>query len=312
KYLMINDIECFDFSHHYDLKIVGCGGSSVVYSAIFQGKKYALKSLNNNLRFGDKLFNQLIKEHSKNILIDNGKALISDFGISKSLDDTSDSSSVLMGVPAYIDPRCLQNKIKRDKKSDIYSLGVLFWELTSGIPPFHSSGKISHEESKKPIANTPSDYVKLYKDCRSSNLDQRPTLDEILLRLKNLSKTTTIEFISNDISIQSNFLESNNSESSLLKTTKEISDYANIDELNDHALSISLPIENGHTLSISLPVGNDHTLISVPVRTIDELWNFFVVYFLNTGLLWVFQPHTRDIVVFERSNWIGAFQIFVS
>ncbi|RIB14450.1 kinase-like domain-containing protein [Gigaspora rosea] len=79
--------------------------------------------------------------HSKNILMDNGKVLITDFGLSKRWDDNtaSGSSNNAVGVMAYVEPQCfIQNgrNFKRNENSDIYSLGVLLWELTSGIPPF--------------------------------------------------------------------------------------------------------------------------------------------------------------------------------
>ncbi|RIB16439.1 kinase-like domain-containing protein, partial [Gigaspora rosea] len=82
--------------------------------------------------------------HSKNVLVNDGKALIADFGIAKQLNDSISLNSTIAGMPAYIDPRYLQfylqfgSNIKIDKKFDIYSLGVLLWELTSGIPPFNS------------------------------------------------------------------------------------------------------------------------------------------------------------------------------
>ncbi|RIB07274.1 kinase-like domain-containing protein [Gigaspora rosea] len=90
--------------------------------------------------------------HSMNILIHDGSALISDFGLSKKLRDSiSTLSSGTKGMPAYIEPECLlQNvkKIKLDKKTDFYSLGALFWELTSGIPPFNG-----HENLAEFITN---------------------------------------------------------------------------------------------------------------------------------------------------------------
>ncbi|CAG8716923.1 32349_t:CDS:2, partial [Racocetra persica] len=33
-------------------------------------------------------------------------------------------------------------------------------------------------------------------------------------------------------------------------------------------------------------------------KPIDELWNFFMIYFLNTGLIWVFQSQSRDVPEF--------------
>ncbi|CAG8476640.1 6601_t:CDS:2 [Scutellospora calospora] len=44
------------------IKIIGQGGFAVVYSAIFQGKEYALKSLNNNITLDNKAFKQIRNE----------------------------------------------------------------------------------------------------------------------------------------------------------------------------------------------------------------------------------------------------------
>ncbi|RIB09548.1 hypothetical protein C2G38_2208620 [Gigaspora rosea] len=141
--------------------------------------------------------------HSNNILIDDDKAMIADFGISKQLNDTNNSISEIMGVPAYIDPRCIDSNEKPDKKSDIFSLGMLFWELTSGTPPFHGYSKravgfkIWEKDRVEVVDNTPLDYVSLYKMCYSLEPDKRPTLDTILNKLNRLSVETTIEFIEN-------------------------------------------------------------------------------------------------------------------
>ncbi|RIB28060.1 kinase-like domain-containing protein [Gigaspora rosea] len=147
--------------------------------------------------------------HSKNILINDGKVLIADFGIAKQLNDSISlsSSSGIMGMPAYIDPQYFQSgaNFKLDKQSDIYSLGVLFWELTSGAPPFNNLPAeaiildIINNKREKIIPNTPLDYVCLYKECWSYIPAKRPTLDEVLIKLKMLSAETSIEFMINDM-----------------------------------------------------------------------------------------------------------------
>ncbi|RIB20169.1 kinase-like domain-containing protein [Gigaspora rosea] len=132
--------------------------------------------------------------HSNNILINGYEILIADFGISKEIDNNSISSSQVQGMPAYVDPRYFNGNFKPDKKIDIYSLGVLLWELTSGIPPFHQLiptviiRKIWEGNRENPIANTPSYYVKLFKKCCSSNPYSRPTTKEILITLNILAK----------------------------------------------------------------------------------------------------------------------------
>ncbi|RIB11934.1 kinase-like domain-containing protein, partial [Gigaspora rosea] len=144
--------------------------------------------------------------HSKNILLDNGKVLIADFGISKRLDDTAATSSV-KGIDAYIDPRCFNPEVKRDKEFDIYSLGVLLWELMKGIPPPRNFTNIIKDISRskekyigdisinKKNNSALSEYANIYIKCWSPALEQRPKLDNILEKLDNISKKTTAEFI---------------------------------------------------------------------------------------------------------------------
>ncbi|CAG8632714.1 13312_t:CDS:2 [Cetraspora pellucida] len=145
--------------------------------------------------------------HSKNILINNGKALIADFGISKNLDDITSSSTTTQGVVAYTDPQYLLNgkEFKRNKKSDVYSLGVLFWELTSGVPPFRNLTsmkkmlEIANNNREKIITGTPKNYSSLFERCWSSDPNQRPTVDKILVELEKLSLEIKVKFIKNNI-----------------------------------------------------------------------------------------------------------------
>ncbi|NWG07846.1 MAG: serine/threonine protein kinase [Chloroflexi bacterium] len=72
-----------------------------------------------------------------NILFDeNGNAYISDFGIAKFSNYSEDlTGSAIIGTPKYISPEQAQgNEI--DGRSDIYSLGVILFEMLSGRPPF--------------------------------------------------------------------------------------------------------------------------------------------------------------------------------
>ncbi len=58
-----------------------------------------------------------------------------------------------------------------NKKSDVYSVGILLWEISSGRPPFHIEGE-QHDVSliyeilqglrEKIIPGTPEDYINIY------------------------------------------------------------------------------------------------------------------------------------------------------
>jgi serine/threonine-protein kinase len=60
-----------------------------------------------------------------------------DFGLAKSLDHdgTTTKSGAILGTPAYISPEMLLHG-ESDVRSDIYSLGVVLYELLTGAPPF--------------------------------------------------------------------------------------------------------------------------------------------------------------------------------
>ena len=71
----------------------------------------------------------------------------------------------------YIDPKIFidDGNLKLDKKSDVYSIGVLLWEISSGIRPFHNEKydlslmyKISQGQRETTIPDTPVNYVKVY------------------------------------------------------------------------------------------------------------------------------------------------------
>ena len=84
------------------------------------------------------------------------------------------------------------------KKSDIYSLGVLFWEISSGKPPFSETPifKFSLDIIKgireTLVNNTPFEYQQLYEKCWKEEPNQRPDIYEIHRTLVQLSKLILI------------------------------------------------------------------------------------------------------------------------
>ena len=76
-----------------------------------------------------------------NILLSEGHALVADFGIGRALGvgppgDQLTDSGVVIGTPAYMAPEQAMGETTVDGRSDIYSLGIVLYEMLVGEPPF--------------------------------------------------------------------------------------------------------------------------------------------------------------------------------
>ncbi|MGB9763478.1 MAG: protein kinase domain-containing protein [Minisyncoccia bacterium] len=74
-------------------------------------------------------------------ILKNGLVKISDFGIAKIKDFASTVSlgTSIIGTPAYISPEIAIGMDSIDERSDIYSLGVVFYEMVVGRKPFEGN-----------------------------------------------------------------------------------------------------------------------------------------------------------------------------
>src|SRR5205814_5275717 len=78
-----------------------------------------------------------------NVLLSGGSAMVTDFGVAKALSASTNvqhagltSLGVALGTPAYMSPEQASADPSVDHRADIYSLGVLAYELLTGQPPF--------------------------------------------------------------------------------------------------------------------------------------------------------------------------------
>ncbi|POG62477.1 kinase-like domain-containing protein, partial [Rhizophagus irregularis DAOM 181602=DAOM 197198] len=124
--------------------------------------------------------------HSGNILFRDSKFCISDLGFCGPADKPL--KSVYGNLP-YIAPEVIAGKVNTFK-SDIYSIGILMWEISSGQPPFI---KYEHDYDlainiingirPKIISGTPLEYKNLMKQCWDANPSNRPDIEILRKRI---------------------------------------------------------------------------------------------------------------------------------
>ncbi|UZO02656.1 uncharacterized protein OCT59_021135 [Rhizophagus irregularis] len=143
--------------------------------------------------------------HSNNVLVHGNNVKLADFGLSKKTDESVTSRRY--GVIPYIDPKKIaSDSYSRNEKSDIYSVGVLLWEISSGRPPFEGKSEyflltnIPEGLRETPIQDTPEDYEKIYTDCWEFEPDDRPTIYNVVDRLEAISSKTTKSWNSSPLS----------------------------------------------------------------------------------------------------------------
>ncbi len=84
------------------------------------------------------------------ILNKSGIIKLTDFGIAKNVDDsnmdyTRTETSMQMGTPKYMSPEQVVSTKDVDHRTDIYSLGVVLWEMVTGKIPYAIETKSFHE-----------------------------------------------------------------------------------------------------------------------------------------------------------------------
>ncbi|RIB27412.1 kinase-like domain-containing protein, partial [Gigaspora rosea] len=139
--------------------------------------------------------------HSGNILLNSLKsAYITDLGLSIATKSKSDG---VFGILPYIAPEVWDNQ-QYTKASDIYSFGMIMWEILNGKSvPFEETSKFQSKSQSKiqqicnglrlPIhENTATCYADLIKKCWNAEPERRPTAKEICNILVEWQNNETI------------------------------------------------------------------------------------------------------------------------
>jgi serine/threonine-protein kinase len=89
------------------------------------------------------------------ILVNDGRIKIGDFGLARPVNNATDTGKSLLGTVAYIAPELL-TRSQADSRSDLYSVGIMLYEMLTGKQPFTGETPmqvaVQHAQEPMPFA----------------------------------------------------------------------------------------------------------------------------------------------------------------
>jgi serine/threonine protein kinase len=182
------------------------------------------------------------------LLSDEGRVKISDFGISINKNVLNCNNRV--GTPYWMSPEVI-NRQRYNEKTDIWSLGIICYELVEGEPPYSEfkpnvvmkkiiENPIKGLKNPEKYSNEFNDFVSL---CLNVDFNKRPNIPQ-LLEHKFIKKSGSVKFLQkiieennslfykdiNSISLNYEYSNVNTSE----KNNFDLNSYNNINESNSN------------------------------------------------------------------------------
>jgi CHASE2 domain-containing sensor protein/tRNA A-37 threonylcarbamoyl transferase component Bud32 len=115
------------------------------------------------------------------MVLKDGKVKVTDFGIAKAVSSSQTKSGIVLGTPNYMSPEQI-NGHEIDGRSDIFSLGVVFFELLTGVLPFHGKNltnlfyqitQVKHPSPREINPKVPNPVEQIVDKALSKDPEQR-------------------------------------------------------------------------------------------------------------------------------------------
>jgi len=128
---------------------------------------------------------------TSNIILVGERAVITDFGLARSMDDSDAKltlDSGLLGTPAYMSPEQVEGR-PATPASDVYALGVVLFELLTGRLPFvedtamaAATARLLRDPPRPSSVRTgvPARWDAIVLRCLARDPSARPTIDQVL------------------------------------------------------------------------------------------------------------------------------------
>ena len=131
---------------------------------------------------------------SLNILLDDRlRARLADFGLAKVKQETSSQSTIAKGTVLWMAPELFKRKAEVTAAADIWSFGMVLWELLTREIPFKDAqnqlqamGWIKDGEKEEIPGDCPPGLKAIIESCWDLTPTKRPTAVQVVERLKPL------------------------------------------------------------------------------------------------------------------------------
>ncbi|GBC18514.2 kinase-like domain-containing protein [Rhizophagus irregularis DAOM 181602=DAOM 197198] len=241
--------------------------------------------------------------HADNIFIHQKKIKLADFGLSRKISSSSNPSKIFGAIP-YMDPKALDKGLnyKLNKKSDVYSVGILIWQISSGYLPFFSkSTKCTNYDGRlilsiinggreEIIDGTPVKYSNLYTGCWKYEPNERPNMRNVVSELK-----TMISFEQRDKIIETiiNEEEDNHSLEIYTESNKGTIDLNNELILSNNGLNINNIDINNNLISQNQMIIDTNNNSSISLISVDSFDSTFYKTIVDKLIIVIIKKHDQ-------------------
>lgn len=123
------------------------------------------------------------------MLADDGRIKLADFGLARAASANTATGQALLGTIAYLSPELVSRGVA-DTRSDIYALGIMLYEMLTGVQPYTGDAPMQiayqHANNTVPLPSetvpgTPSGFDELVRWATERDPEQRPRDAQVML-----------------------------------------------------------------------------------------------------------------------------------
>ena len=269
------------------------------------------------------LIHRDIKPSNFMVTKNGGGVKLLDFGIAKntnssSLEYTQTGTTQNMGTPMYMSPEQIKSTKDVTLQSDIYSLGVVLWQIVTGTLPYNLTQlsipeiQVSILKENLPLTNTQWDLI-------NQKATAKQTIDRYLSYLDIIEELKKFQNFDNFI-FDSRFDNSNNLQQSSANPQYSTSFQQTVFEINDSANEEFIEKNTPKKILIDVSILNEDGDLKYGVVDINGDWiippKYDYIYLQDDGLIvqlsgnYGYMDFDGNWIIFPKFDRIDGFDKF--